>query len=107
MPKKKPIPHAVIIAGKEYKCYFEYETYGEVRTRHGSDPDYLNPPVLLDFVEAGLKAKNPELTREVISKARPPIIPAALAVKDAIQELYYGTIDPTEEEDEKPKPKTE
>ena len=106
MPKKKIIPHAVIIDGKHYKCYFEYDTYGEIRDKHGSDPDYLNSRVLLDYVVAGLKARNPELTREIISKARPPMIPAALDVKDAIQNLYYGDIDPNEEEEEKPKPKT-
>jgi hypothetical protein len=103
MPKKKPIPHAVIIDGKHYKCYFEYDTYGEVRGKHGSEPDYLNPSVLMDYLEAGLKAKNPQLTREVIVKARPPMIPAVLDVKDAIQNLYYGDIDPMEEEEEKPK----
>jgi hypothetical protein len=105
MPKKKPIIHAVIIDGKHYKCYFEYDTYGEVREKYGSEPDYLNSNVLMDYLVAGLKSKNPELTREVIAKARPPIIPAALDVKDAIQNLYYGDIDPNEEEEEKPKAK--
>jgi hypothetical protein len=107
MPKKKTIPHAVSSDGKHYKCYFEYETYGEVRSKHGTDPDYLNSAVLIDFMVAGLKSKNPELTREVIAKARPPMIPAALDVKDAIQSLYYGDIDPAEEEEEKPKIKAE
>ena len=103
MPKKKPIPHAVIIDGKQYKCYFEYETYGEVRDKHGADPDYLNPTVLVDYIVAGLKAKNPEMTVEVILKGRPPMIPAVLDVKDAIQNLFYGDVDPMEEEEDKSK----
>lgn len=109
MPKKRAVPAGVTLNGKTYKCYFEYDTYGEVRAIHGGEPDYLDPSILADFVVAGLKKQHPEITRDVIMSAKPqvPMIPAVLSVKDAIQELFYGPDFKFEEEDDKEKDKDE
>lgn len=99
-PGKKKIPHEIRIGDKVYHARFEYDTYGDVRTKHGENPDYLNPLVLSDYILAGLKDQVPDLTLDAIKKARPPLVPAILDIKDAIQNLYYGDTPPPDSADE-------
>ena len=54
-PGKKKIPHEIRLGDKVYHARFEYDTYGDVRTKYGENPDYLNPLVLCEYIHAGLK----------------------------------------------------
>jgi hypothetical protein len=91
---KSNIPE-ILIDGQPYKVEFSWPTFAEARTKHGEDPDLMNPAVLSEFVALALKRHHPMVTADQIMTASPPMVPVAKAVRAAITRLFWGDTPPS------------
>lgn len=86
----------ILINGKPYDVFFTWHSFAEMYSKHGISPDFMNPLILAEVIALGLRENNPEVTQEVIVKARPPMAAAIKAVRAGIEDVLYGSNVPDE-----------
>jgi hypothetical protein len=85
----------IVIDGHPYKAEFTWASFAKIRTKHGEEPDLLNPDILAEYTVAALNRHHPMVTIDQIMKASPAMVPVARAIRTAINRLFWGDEQPS------------
>jgi hypothetical protein len=82
----------ILLGDAEYKLVYDWKALAEIHSLHGADAfkKNLDPNVLVDIVVCGLKKNHPQITRDFVLNASPPLLPTINTVAAAVNLAYYG-----------------
>jgi hypothetical protein len=93
----------ILIGDKKCTLVFNWRAIAEIHSTLGKDfiadlQNNVNPATIADVLLIGLKKLNPEVTREQILDASPPLLQTVQTVAEAIGFAYFGAEKPVKSE---------
>jgi hypothetical protein len=84
----------VKLGGKDYTIVYNWAALADIQEKHGFNLllNLANAKIdaVADVLLVGLKKHHPDVTKEFLLEASPPLIPLLTALNEAVTYCFYG-----------------